>query len=44
MKSGDTLSSIATRYDTTVKKLQAANDISDPRALKVGQVLIIPVP
>ena len=44
VKSGDTLSSIAARYDTTVKKLQAANDISDPRALKVGQVLIIPVP
>ena len=44
VKSGDTLSSIAARYDTTVKKLRAANDISDPRALKVGQVLIIPVP
>jgi LysM repeat protein len=42
VKSGDTLSSIAARYDTTVKKLKAANDISDPRALKVGQVLIIP--
>ena len=44
VKSGDTLSSIAARYDTTVKKLKAANDISDPRVLKVGQVLIIPVP
>ncbi len=44
VKSGDTLSSIAKRFDTTVKKLQAANEISDPRALKVGQVLIIPLP
>ena len=44
VKSGDTLSSIARRYDTTVKRLKAANDISDPRALEVGQVLIIPVP
>ena len=44
VKAGDTLSSIAKRYHTTVKKLKAANDISDPRALKVGQVLVIPVP
>jgi nucleoid-associated protein YgaU len=44
VRSGDTLSSIAARYDTTVKKLKAANDIPDPRALKVGQVLIIPAP
>ena len=44
VKSGDTLSSIAARYDTTVKKLKAANGISDPRALRVGQVLIIPLP
>ena len=44
VKKGDTLSSIAGRFDTTVKKLKAANDIPDPRALKVGQVLIIPVP
>ena len=44
MKSGDTLISIAARYDTTAKKIMAANNISNPRALKVGQVLIIPVP
>jgi LysM repeat protein len=44
VKSGDTLISIAARYETTAKKIMAANDISDPRALKVGQVLIIPVP
>ena len=44
VKSGDTLISIAARYDTTAKKVMAANAISDPRALKVGQVLIIPAP
>jgi LysM repeat protein len=44
VKSGDTLISIAARYDTTARKVMAANGISDPRALKVGQVLIIPVP
>jgi LysM repeat protein len=42
VKSGDTMSSIAARYDTTVKKLAALNKISDPRVLRVGQVLLIP--
>jgi LysM repeat protein len=42
VKSGDTLSSIAARYGTTVRKLQVANEISNPRALKIGQVLAIP--
>jgi len=42
VKSGDTLSSIAARYGTTVRKLKAANDIADPRALRIGQVLLIP--
>ena len=39
---GDTMSSIAARYGTTVKKLAALNKIADPRVLKVGQVLLIP--
>jgi LysM repeat protein len=42
VKSGDTLSSIAARFDTTVKKLAALNSIADPRYLKVGQTLLIP--
>lgn len=42
VKAGDTLSSIAARYGVTVRKLQAANDISNPRVLKIGQVLVIP--
>jgi len=42
VKPGDTMSSIAARYGTTVKKLAALNKIADPRVLKVGQVLLIP--
>ena len=42
VKAGDTLSGIAVRFGVTVKQLRAANKISDPRALKIGQVLVIP--
>jgi len=42
VRSGDTLTSIAAKYDTTVKKLRALNDIDDPRTLKIGQVLRVP--
>jgi LysM repeat protein len=42
VKSGDTLSGIATRYHTTVSALAALNHISDPSKLHVGQVLLIP--
>jgi len=42
VKSGDTMSSIAARYGTTVKKLAALNKIADPRVLHAGQVLLIP--
>jgi LysM repeat protein len=42
VKAGDTLTSIAVRFGVTVKKLKVANDISDPRSLKIGQVLVIP--
>ncbi|KRN07388.1 hypothetical protein FD15_GL002335 [Liquorilactobacillus sucicola DSM 21376 = JCM 15457] len=41
IKSGDTLSSIAARYNTTVSKLVAANGISDANYLSVGQELIV---
>lgn len=41
VKSGDTLSSIASRYRTTVKKLKAANGLKS-NVIHVGQVLIIP--
>lgn len=41
VKAGDTLSSIATRFDTTVKKLRAANGLTS-NTIRVGQVLVIP--
>ena len=42
VKRGDTLSSIAVRFGTTVAALAAANNITNPNAIQVGQVLIVP--
>lgn len=42
VRSGDTLSEIATRFDTTVAALVEANDIADPDVIDVGQELTIP--
>ena len=42
VKPGDTLSGIAARFNTTVKAIQAANNIADPRVIRSGQVLVIP--
>jgi len=42
VRSGDTLSGIASRYNTTVSAIAALNHISDPSKLRVGQVLLIP--
>lgn len=39
---GQTLSSIAQRYGTTVRAIQQANGISDPDRVVVGKVLTIP--
>jgi len=39
---GDTLSSIAARFGTTVAAIMVANDITDPDSLTPGQILIIP--
>jgi LysM repeat protein len=44
VKAGDTLSTIAARFGVTVAALVQANGISDPTLIRVGQVLIIPVP
>lgn len=38
---GDTLSAIARKYSTTVKKLTELNNLSDPNYIVVGQVLVI---
>jgi LysM repeat protein len=39
---GDTLSGLATEFGTTVDEIMAANGLTDPNALQVGQSLIIP--
>lgn len=39
---GDTLLSIARRFGLTVKQLQAANNISNPDRISLGQKLVIP--
>lgn len=44
VKSGDTLSKIAAKYNTTVDILAAYNGIKDPNKIYVGQVIKIPVP
>ena len=42
VQSGDTLSSIASRFNISVADLMDANGISDPNLLAVGQELVIP--
>jgi len=42
VKSGDTLYSIAKRYNTTTAKMAKANNITNVTLIRVGQVLIIP--
>ncbi len=42
IRSGETLLSIANQFNISVSSLQEANGILDPRALQIGQQLIIP--
>jgi hypothetical protein len=42
LKAGDSLWSVAWEYGVGLEALQEANDITDPRTLQIGQVLIIP--
>ncbi|MDN7244530.1 LysM peptidoglycan-binding domain-containing protein [Planococcus shenhongbingii] len=42
VKAGDTLYSIARKYNTTVAKIAAANKIPSPYVIRIGQVLTIP--
>ena len=42
VRPGDTLSGIASRYNTTVTAIARLNNITDPSKLRVGQVLLIP--
>ena len=43
VKAGDTLSKIASAYNTTVRKIADENKITNPNLIIVGQVLRIPV-
>jgi LysM repeat protein len=43
VQSGDTLSKIANEYGVTLSQLQAANPRVNPRALQIGQRIVIPV-
>jgi membrane-bound lytic murein transglycosylase D len=42
VKKGETLSSIAAKYKTSVKVLTQLNNISNPRKIRAGQILKIP--
>ncbi len=42
VKSGDTLYAIAAKYNTTVQKITAANNITNANVIRIGQVLKIP--
>ena len=44
VKPGDTLTGIAAKFGTTVKKLSALNNITNPSLIRVGQVLQLPEP
>lgn len=42
VQAGDSLSTIADQFGTTVDAIVAVNDIADPTQLEIGQVLTIP--
>jgi LysM repeat protein len=44
VQSGDTLGQIAGRFGTSVERIQALNNLADPRALRIGAKLVIPPP
>jgi membrane-bound lytic murein transglycosylase D len=44
VRRGETLSSIAKRYGTTVRSLQEVNRLPNPHRLRIGKRLLIPTP
>lgn len=44
VKAGDSLSAIAFQYGLSIEELMAANDLTDPDMVYIGQRLVIPVP
>ncbi len=44
VQSGDSLAAIATRFNTTIQRIQALNNLPNPRVLSIGQKLVVPPP
>lgn len=44
VQAGDTLQRIAQRFNTTIEAIAAANNLSNPNRLDIGQQLVIPPP
>jgi LysM repeat protein len=44
VQAGDTLGRIAVQFGTTVERIQAFNNLTDPRGLRIGSRLVIPPP
>jgi LysM repeat protein len=42
VKSGESLSEIASQYDVSIEAILAANSLDDPNTIVVGQELLIP--
>jgi LysM repeat protein len=42
VEAGDTLGLIAARFNTSVERIQALNNLADPRTLRIGQKLVVP--
>jgi LysM repeat protein len=42
--SGDSLAAIAAQFGVSQQALAAANNITNPNVIEVGQVLVIPAP
>lgn len=42
VEKGDTLQAIAIKFETTVEELVKANELDNPNAISVGQILLIP--
>ncbi len=44
VQTGDSVASIALRFNTTIQRIQVFNNLADPSLLSVGQQLFIPPP
>jgi LysM repeat protein len=42
VQAGDTLEGLAAEFGTTVEEIMAANNLTDPDTIQVGQALVIP--